>query len=394
MMLCTFFIFILLKQSLQDCIIDDTTPVNVWEQRLHKDLKLKPELSNIPCDRNGVEVKLRLNLKWFNYDSNQGAFAIYSWVMLTWNNNKITWNPADYNGLNETLILNSDMWYPEIKLMNSIDSEQSVHFFFEQCAIRSSGEIFCIYKMVDSAICNSDLTKWPYDTQSCSVKFGVWKNKNNTVRLKTAGRAVRMIGADYGMEWDIIDYKQEENQGAETQLTMTFVIERHAETVAATLIYPSIALSTLSIVSFTLDVRRMTRFGLVCFNIANHFSFLTELQENMPGHSFYTPSVLFYYRGSMLTNIFLFLLTLMLAGMCKREKVPPLWVSFVNDIVYKGRGKMLVWPKWESEVGANEFAEQWTNFANIINSVFFIVTVIVYVCLYFVYMPQPPPLNY
>ncbi|XP_037302082.1 LOW QUALITY PROTEIN: neuronal acetylcholine receptor subunit beta-3-like, partial [Manduca sexta] len=329
-----------------------------------KDLKLKPELSNIPCDRNGVEVKLRLNLKWFNYDSNQGAFAIYSWVMLTWNNNKITWNPADYNGLNETLILNSDMWYPEIKLMNSIDSEQSVHFFFEQCAIRSSGEIFCIYKMVDSAICNSDLTKWPYDTQSCSVKFGVWKNKNNTVRLKTAGRAVRMIGADYGMEWDIIDYKQGES-GRETQLTMTFVIERHAETVAATLIYPSIALSTLSIVSFTLDVRRMTRFGLVCFNIANHFSFLTELQENMPGHSF-----------------------------TRLREVPPLWVSFVNDIVYKGRGKMLVWPKWESEVGANEFAEQWTNFANIINSVFFIVTVIVYVCLYFVYMPQPTPLNY
>ncbi|KAM3959888.1 LOW QUALITY PROTEIN: acetylcholine receptor subunit beta-type unc-29-like [Aphomia sociella] len=377
----------------KDCVIDNRSVQNSWEEQLHNDLKCHYQ-NGIPPDGNNTEVRIKFIMKYFNFDSTEEIFKVYSWIFLFWTDKRLRWNDTNYDGITETIVKSSSIWSPSLRLLNEVDW-QDYEPYFGHCTIDSSGDVFCLPRVTHEALCNTKLANWPFDIQKCTLEFGAWTKYNKIRFMFSSSRSVTVLGAEYGADWTIIDYKQEERVDDDIQLRLTFFLERISAGHAAIAVVPTILLSMLTLTSLSLEVKDNVRLGVVTFNLLCHFYLLSSINEIIPKHSIDTPSILLYLRSSLLVTAIVIVLTTFLSHLKKRRS-PPMFVISVNDFVLNGRGKFIIKPRWVAEHGItvsddtdNKTLEHWTDFANIINSVCHFVVIVFYIVIISVYMPRP-----
>lgn len=350
-----------------------------------------PSNSTVP-----LQIMLKFSLKQFKFDSELQEFSTYMLKILKWDDERFKWDPDKYGGI-ETLEASSmDIWVPEIRLLNSVEEEWAQKYLYMPCELNSNGSVSCVGWIVYRAKCSTDLKDWPYDAQYCKLELGPFHEYATKVQLDVGARAVSMIGSEYGVEWDIMGYDQIVDEISEKQLIIKFRLERHGEVLAAIVIFPSLILTALTFSSLFIDVRLNLRLLVAFFSLMDHFYFLTDLPWEMPGNTKDAPRLLMYYRGSFIMTNVLVAVSLVLNFVCRREAVCPSWISSVNDFVIMNKFlKFIIWPRWESkdskEINTRNFAKDWTDFGNIVNSMCILITVIVYICLYCLFMPHPIP---
>ncbi|KAJ0171191.1 hypothetical protein K1T71_013390 [Dendrolimus kikuchii] len=383
------FLFIKLS-SADDCVINNIGKNASWELQLIKHLRCNYN-SRYPPNTNEsfVEVNAKFMMKYFNFDATEELFSIHTWLILYWVDDRLKWTPENYGGLEKIDIYNHNIWYPALRLMNGDAEFDYKDVYMVPCTIEHTGDVTCLQIIYDNTVCSTKLWDWPYDSQVCKLEVGVWKYPMKKINIIFAKKAVNMLVAGYGGEWDITDYKQEEDQGSNTQLRIFFTLERHGEILAAITIYPAVIFGVLTLTSLMIDVRRNLRLGLICFSLANQLLQLNVLAELIPKHSAAHPSLVLYYRGSIILTILVVLLSIILKSLCRKDKMPSALIERVSDYVVNSRLKYIIW-KWEYE---EEKCKVWMDFASLINSVVLYVFTITYICMYAVYVPQPIPFN-
>nr|XP_021184753.2 neuronal acetylcholine receptor subunit beta-2 [Helicoverpa armigera] len=397
------FTYIILLLSLyttfaKDCIINRVPEQMAFEKQLRKDLKCGYHVFDPPFGNNTTsEINVRFVMKRFSFNSDEEIFSMQSWMFISWIDERLKWDPDKYYGTTETELTSMSLWTPGFRLFNSADSNDFDRYYYVWCRVRNTGLVSCVPKITHEALCSVKLTNWPYDQQECKLEFGPWSSKWSKFSMNFTSRAITMLGAEYGAEWFISDYRQEANFSSEKQLTMYFTLEREATGLAAIVVYPAIILTALSITCLFLDVRQNVRLAMISFSLFGHYYFLRELMDNLPKHSLDSPNLLFYYRGSLILTMFIALFTFLLDAICKVKVTPQNYFLTINDSVYESFGKYFIVPQWnldDDTIKNKQFSEDWTKFANIINSAFNVIIILTYVILYCVLMPKPIPINY
>lgn len=383
-------LLIIKVSSAKDCVIENVGRNASKEIDLIKylernyDAKYPP-----PTNTSFVEVKAKFILKSFNFDSSDDLFSIYSLLVLSWTDDRLQWKPECYAGIDEVIVYSHDIWYPSLRIMNGDADEDYKVVFFSPCTVNKLGEVACVQKIYDKTVCSAKLWNWPYDSQICKLEVGVWKYPIKKVNLIFGAKAINMIVAGYGAEWDITDYKQEEEEDSDMQLRMIFTLERHGQILAAIIIYPGVILCVLTLTCLLLDVRNYLRLYLICFNLANHLLFMNVLGELIPKHCAEHPLLLLYYRGSVILTVLVILFSIVLKSMCEKETMPSALIERVTNYVVNSRCKYMIW-KWDAQ---EEKSKMWVDFASLINNFILYAFIITYICMYFVYIPQPIPFN-
>ncbi|XP_026748755.1 acetylcholine receptor subunit beta-type acr-3-like [Galleria mellonella] len=378
----------------KDCVIDNRSRQNTWEAQLQKDIITFNDIE--APNSNETEVYVKFILKYFSFDAKEEIFKVHSWMMLAWTDERLKWDKTKYDGITETIALSNTIWSPGLRLVNEVDWDE-FEPYYGQCTIQNMGFVFCIPRMVHGVLCNTKLINWPFDIQKCTLKFGASTKYCKVKFTFSSRRAVAMMGAEYGADWTIIDYEQAEYENQDTQLSLTFYLERQAVGLAAIVIMPIILLSMLTLSALLLEVKDYVRLGIISFSLLWHFYYLSSINDYIPKHSVDTPSILLYARGSVLVTLIVLTLTTFLSCLMNRKSVPPNWVVSINDLVLKSRGKFIVIPRWEADLKGiaisddlqRKVIEHWTDFANIINSVFCISLIMFYIICISLYMPRP-----
>lgn len=382
----------------EECVINNVPERIAWEKQLRKDLKCNYHMYDPPgVNSSTIPVNIRFIMKYFNLNSKDEVFTIQTWTFVSWTDERLKWDPEKYFGINETEISSVYLWTPSFRLFNSADSNDFDRYFYVRCTVKSTGHVLCVPKIIHAAMCSVKLKDWPYDVQECSLEYGAGASKWINVTMNFTSRAISMLGAEYGAEWFISDYKQEENPSSEKQLKMTFGLEREAAGLAAIVVYPSVILTALSITCIFLDVRLNVRLSFACYILIGHYYFLIELAQEIPKKSADPPNLLLYYRGSVVLTVMTIFLTFILDAICKLKSTPQNYIISINDFVFESYGKYLVFPRWNIDdvmIDSKLFNEDWTKFANIINSVFILIIIVAYISLYGSLMPKPVPINY
>uniref|UniRef100_A0A0N4Z507 Neur_chan_LBD domain-containing protein n=1 Tax=Parastrongyloides trichosuri TaxID=131310 RepID=A0A0N4Z507_PARTI len=134
--------------------------------------------------------------------------------LFSWKDDRLTWKPRDYGGVEMVDLYQQDagrIWLPQLRLLN-------VQNFFRDLitpytasfTIRKDGRVFAITKASPKVYCTFYLSKYPYDTQYCTMRLYapkrfssemefdekplIWENHNGKprriTRLETTGFAL------------------------------------------------------------------------------------------------------------------------------------------------------------------------------------------------------------
>ncbi|XP_063543128.1 acetylcholine receptor subunit alpha-like [Cydia strobilella] len=389
------FLGILNASYSQDCVML-VTKEDAWDKKLHTDKMENYRLRQPPRNQSCVPVKVHFQLKTFAFDEYADRFTAKMWTRMIWKDERLTWSPAEYGGVSKMVVLATDIWTPSLKLLNSVDPDY-FNMYIEECLVHNDGEVMCVFEQIYESFCNAKLRDWPFDVQNCTLQFGDG-DRLSTSRFRFKGRAITLGDAEFGNGWNIMQKDLKEDPDSDVQLSFTLTMERQASGLVAVLVGPCFILSILTTTSILINVNDYIRLGFSCFSLISHFVFVFFIDEFLPKHSGDTPVILFFVRDSIILTITSVLFTFVLSKIVKRITVPFEWVSLVSNKVFFSFGQYLILPRWRVEPDSKDTygknKEIWNNMANILNSVYLVVVIIVYMILFRSYMPKQPPAQY
>ncbi|XP_063630305.1 acetylcholine receptor subunit alpha-like [Cydia splendana] len=389
------FLSILHASYSQDCVMLPTKE-DAWDKKLHTDRMANYRLRQPPRNQSCVPVKVHFQLKTFAFDEYADRFTVKMWTRMIWRDERLTWSPEEYGGINKMVVLATDIWTPSLKLLNSVDPDY-FNMDIEECLVHNNGEVMCVPEQIYESFCIAKLRDWPFDVQNCTLQFGDG-DRLSTSRFRFKGKGITLGFAEYGNGWNIMQKDLKVDPDSDVQLSFTLTMERQASGLVAVLVGPCFILSILTTTSILMNVNGYIRLGFSCFSLISHFTFLFFIDEFLPKHSGDTPVILFFVRDSIIMTITSVLFTFVLSKIVKRKTVPFEWVSLVSNKVFFSFGQYLILPRWRLEADSKDTnvknKEIWVNMANILNSVYLVVVIIVYIILFRSYMPKQPAAQY
>ena len=88
-----------------------------------------------------------------------------------WNDNGLMWNPAEYGGLEHIHLPVKNLWTPDIVLYNYADTrlEEKREVLI---TVNYGGKVKWIPPCIFKSTCQINIEMFPYDHQTCRLKFG------------------------------------------------------------------------------------------------------------------------------------------------------------------------------------------------------------------------------
>ncbi|XP_075711653.1 acetylcholine receptor subunit epsilon-like [Rhinoderma darwinii] len=118
-----------------------------------------------------IEVKLKLTLtNLISLKEREETLTTNVWILITWDDYRLTWNESDYGGMNVVRVPHHMVWLPDIVLENNIDGQFDVAYY-ANVLVYSSGYMYWLPPAIFRSTCSVDVTYFPFDWQNCSLVF-------------------------------------------------------------------------------------------------------------------------------------------------------------------------------------------------------------------------------
>ncbi|XP_046682446.1 acetylcholine receptor subunit alpha-like [Homalodisca vitripennis] len=189
------------------------------------------------------------------------------WVEQSWYDYKLRWEPKEYGGVQMLHVPSDHIWRPDIVLYNNADGNFEVTLA-TKATIYHQGLVEWKPPAIYKSSCEIDVEYFPFDEQTCVLKFGSWTYDGFKVDLRhmdeKQGSNIVEVGVDLSefymsVEWDILEVPAVRNERFytccdEPYLDITFNITMRRKTLFYTvnIIIPCMGISFLTVLTFYL----------------------------------------------------------------------------------------------------------------------------------------------
>uniref|UniRef100_A0A182MCM3 Nicotinic acetylcholine receptor alpha 1 subunit n=1 Tax=Anopheles culicifacies TaxID=139723 RepID=A0A182MCM3_9DIPT len=94
-------------------------------------------------------------------------------IDVEWNDYKLKWNPDDYGGVDTLHVPSEHIWLPDIVLYNNADGNYEVTIM-TKAILHHTGKVVWKPPAIYKSFCEIDVEYFPFDEQTCFMKFGSW----------------------------------------------------------------------------------------------------------------------------------------------------------------------------------------------------------------------------
>lgn len=116
------------------------------------------------------------------------------------------------------------------------------------CLVTSDGQVSCVPSARIEALCVADLSRYPFDTQNCTVRIGSWVHSGEEVYLKISTPPVNTDDHLDNGQWEISSVSAYKHAGhykccpnnTYPSLNYNFLIKRQSGGHTTTIIIPAI----------------------------------------------------------------------------------------------------------------------------------------------------------
>ncbi|XP_027203315.2 acetylcholine receptor subunit alpha-like 1 [Dermatophagoides pteronyssinus] len=254
-------------------------------------------------DRLVVKMGLRLsqlidvNLK--NQIMTTNVFVVQEWI-----DYKLKWEPEDYGGVTKLHVPSEQIWLPDIALYNNADGAYEIQIL-TKAILHSDGLVIWKPPAIYKSSCEIDVEYFPFDEQTCFMKFGSWTYDGYTIDLRhihekndepVVEMGMDLSGFYLSVEWDIMAVPARRKvifySCCDTPyIDITFNITLRRKTLFYTfnLIIPCVAISCLSILVFYLPSDSGEKVSLSISIMLSLVVFFLLLAEIIPPTSLTVP---------------------------------------------------------------------------------------------------------
>merc|ERR1719499_3024700 len=291
-------------------------------KRLYDDLlsnynKLVRPVVNV-TDAVTVRLKLKLS-QLIDVNLRNQIMTTNLWVEQFWYDYKMRWDPNEYGGVNMLHVPSDHIWRPDIVLYNNADGNFEVTLS-TKATLYHSGRVEWKPPAIYHSSCEMDVEYFPFDEQTCVMKFGSWTYDGSKVDLRhqeeEQNSDVVHIGVDLSeyymsVEWDILAVPARRNVKLytccdEPYLDITFNITMRRKTLFYTvnLIIPCMGISFLTVLTFYLPSDSGEKVTLSISILTSLYVFFLLVVEIIPPTSLVVPLLGKFVLFTMILDTF------------------------------------------------------------------------------------------
>ncbi|XP_043210120.1 acetylcholine receptor subunit beta-like 1, partial [Amphibalanus amphitrite] len=185
--------------------------------------------------------------------------------------------------------------------------------------VHSNGDVLWIPPAIYQSSCTIDVTYFPFDQQTCVMKFGSWTFNGDQVSLELYDRKEFVDLSDYWKSgtWDIVEvpaYLNYENQTSpkETDITFWITIRRKTLFYTVNLILPTVLISFLCVLVFYLPAEAGEKVTLGISILLSLVVFLLLVSKILPPTSLVLPLIAKYLLFTFVMNTVSILVTVVI----------------------------------------------------------------------------------
>uniref|UniRef100_A0A3B3YP90 Cholinergic receptor, nicotinic, alpha 6 n=1 Tax=Poecilia mexicana TaxID=48701 RepID=A0A3B3YP90_9TELE len=260
------------------------------------------------------------------------------WLRHIWNDYKLKWMPAEFDGIEFIRVPSNKIWRPDIVLYNNAVGD----FLVEdktKALLKYDGTITWVPPAIFKSSCPMDITYFPFDYQNCSMKFGSWTYDKAKIDLVLIGSKVNLKDFWESGEWEIIDapgYKHDIKYNCCEEIypdiTYSFYIRRLPLFYTINLIIPCLLISFLTVLVFYLPSDCGEKVTLCISVLLSLTVFLLVITETIPSTSLVIPLIGEYLLFTMIFVTLSIVITVFVLNVHYRTPMThtmPCWVRSV-----------------------------------------------------------------
>ncbi|VDD77606.1 unnamed protein product [Mesocestoides corti] len=247
-----------------------------------------------------------------------------AWVEQEWNDPQLVWDPAEFDGILSIHVPAEDIWRPDIVLYNNVDGKYEITTL-TRAEVFFNGTVRWMPPALYLSFCRIDMEYFPYDEQTCSMRFGSWtyddlrkpnlrhnllSSHSILVELrhhlqKYAPELSRPLHIDYAadlynfgstVEYDIVSVSaicQDQDYKHSLHPEVTFYLRMRRRTIFYTfnLMLPCVAITTLAVVTFYLPPECREKISLSITIFLSLSLFFLLISETTPPTSLAVPLI-------------------------------------------------------------------------------------------------------
>nr|CAD2182100.1 unnamed protein product [Meloidogyne enterolobii] len=225
------------------------------------------------------------------------------WVRMNWEDIFLTWDPAEYGDIKEVRLPITSIWKPDVLLYNSVDQRFDT-LWPVNAIVKYNGSVTWIPPAIIRSSCRIDVTSFPFDDQTCAMKFGSWTYSGFFTDLYND--SVSLDPYTPNGEWNLLSVQSVRNRLVydccpEPYVDVTFLISVRRRTLyyGVNLVLPSLLISSLALLGFSLPPDSGEKLNLCVTIFMSLCVFMLMVAETMPQTSDTLPLIEVFFTCVM-----------------------------------------------------------------------------------------------
>ncbi|XP_028277561.1 neuronal acetylcholine receptor subunit alpha-2-like [Parambassis ranga] len=254
-----------------------------------------------------VIVKFGLSIaQLIDVDEKNQMMTTNVWLKQEWTDYKLQWSPSDFDNVTSIRVPSELIWVPDIVLYNNADGEFAVTHM-TKAQLFHTGRVRWVPPAIYKSSCSIDVTFFPFDHQSCKMKFGSWTYDRAKIDLEPFENTVDLKDYWESGEWAIVNavgtYNTKKYDCCHEiypDITYYFVIRRLPLFYTINLIIPCLLISCLTVLVFYLPSDCGEKITLCISVLLSLTVFLLLITEIIPSTSLVIPLIGEYLLFTMI----------------------------------------------------------------------------------------------
>ncbi|KAF2894306.1 hypothetical protein ILUMI_11868 [Ignelater luminosus] len=314
-------------------------PKPIWNathtDKLKQDLLLSYDKFARPTQHyNTTTVTIGMTILHVEINEFKSTISVNAWIRLVWTDEKLKWNSSDYGGLTDVNFADHEIWQPDIMLYNSATGSSVNHLGGTHCVVKENGEIIWVPPTLLVALCDFNLRYWPFDTQTCSLKFGSWTYDGSEIDIKNFDPSTDLSMIVQNGEWDIAQPETFRSVTHYTccdapyvDVTFKLTLVRRSPAYRAIIVAPAFVVIMLALMGFWLPPQageKVLLNGCTAIIISIFMVYFTQKIPTMGSH---TPLIVLFYSSSLYIVCFSMLVSIIVIWISRTQHHRPLpWI--------------------------------------------------------------------
>nr|CDS25485.1 nicotinic acetylcholine receptor subunit alpha 8 [Hymenolepis microstoma] len=248
--------------------------------------------------------------QFIDVDEQKEVMRTLVWLEQEWQEPLLSWDPQKYENIQSIHIPAEELWRPDIVLYNNVNGKYEITTM-TRAEVFFNGTVRWMPPALYLSACRIDMEYFPYDEQTCAMRFGSWTYDGSKVELrhhlqKFAPELHRPIYIDYAadlhdfestVEYDIISLSAicannfyQHSVHPYPEITFKLRMRRRYTFYAFNFLLPCVGVAILSVMTFILppDCREKISLTINAL-IALTLFFLLLISETAPATSLAVP---------------------------------------------------------------------------------------------------------